>query len=59
MTTGFSVNTFGKSFLFIRIKAMNTTPIAVEVRRVTTAENFAALGFPAPSSFDTRTLQAN
>lgn len=35
------------------------TPIPIEVLRITFIENFAALAFPLPSSFDTRTLPRN
>lgn len=37
-----------------RIK--NITPIATDTLRITLMANFAALAFPFPSSFDTRTL---
>lgn len=57
ITRGVDVNSLGKSFLVARITAVNKIPKITDVQTVTTIENFAAFGFPAPSSLDTRTLQ--
>lgn len=35
----------------------NTSPMAKEVLNTTLIANFAALAFPLPNSFETRTLQ--
>ena len=37
-------------------KIQKTTPILIDVLRITLMENIAALAFPFPSSFDMRTL---
>jgi hypothetical protein len=39
-----------------RQMAQKITPIQTDALRTTLTENFAALAFPLPSSFDTRTL---
>lgn len=57
MTSVLPENNLGKSPLNIRIKIANTIPIEVEVTTATATENLAALGRPAPSSLETRTLQ--
>lgn len=57
MTSGLSEKIFGNWLLVARIMTVNITPNIIEMPTATTAENFAAFGRPAPSSFETRTLQ--
>ena len=57
LTSWLLVNAVGYCFLvIIRIKE-RIMPITNDVIRITTTENFAFFGWPAPSSLDTRTLQ--
>ena len=50
------VNKYEILFPKTKHKIQKITPIHVEVPRITLMENFTALAFPFPSSFDTRTL---
>ena len=50
------VKATANSFLVMKIIAIKTTPTKKVVPTTTITENFAALGRPAPSSFETLTL---
>lgn len=56
MTSGLSEKILGNWPLVARIMTVNIIPNIVDVVTATTVENFAAFGRPAPSSFETRTL---
>lgn len=55
-TSALLVNRDGYCFLVMSRMAERRAPIRNEVTTTTTTENFAVLGCPAPSSFDTLTL---
>lgn len=55
-TSSSLVNQYEILFPKAKNKAQKITPIVIEVQRITLMENFAALAFPLPISFDTRTL---
>ena len=50
------VNQYEILFPKAKHKIQKTTPILIDVPRITLMENIVALAFPFPSSFDTRTL---
>jgi hypothetical protein len=50
------VNMYEICFPKAKWRAKNITPIPIDILRTTLMANFAALEFPLPSSFDTRTL---
>ena len=57
-TSSLLVNADGYWFLVMIKTKERRTPIKNELMTTTTTENFAVLGWPAPSSFDTLTLQS-
>ena len=57
MTCALSVNNKGNLLFVPMMIAAKTIPSIPDVKTLTMIENFAAFGFPAPSSFDTLTLQ--
>lgn len=57
ITRGLSVNIIGNWSFVANIITANIIPRTPEVNTFTKIESFAVFGFPAPSSFDTLTLQ--
>ena len=55
-TSSSLVNKYEILFPKAKHKIQKTTPILIDVLRITLMENIAALAFPFPSSFDMRTL---
>lgn len=57
MTSCWLLNILGNSVVVEATAAVKKIPIAVDVKILITAENFADLASPPPSSLDTLTLQ--
>lgn len=57
LTSSLSVKIAGNWFLVATIMIAQIIPSTPAFTKLTTIEHFAALGFPAPNSLDTLTLQ--